>query len=183
MKTITKFLLLTILILMVSSATFGQQIYNPEEPRPGTPDYLLVKKGFSIFRLGDPIYKHIKHFALNNYYDNDGSISVYKSIDPEHLPSEDGIKIKYMELRVNKGLIESIDIFVSKQYKDALLNTLKTNYGYTKGKEAAFWKSNDTKIVLSYTSGYRSTDVGRAMFVYTALDEIIGGDKIVTKSN
>ncbi|MGE9616409.1 MAG: hypothetical protein ACQPRJ_02400 [Solitalea-like symbiont of Acarus siro] len=88
-----------------------------------------------------------------------------------------------MELRVNKGLIESIDIFVSKQYKDAFLNTLKTNYGYTKDKEAAFWKSNDTKIVLSYANGYRATDVGRAMFVYTALNKVIAGDKIVTKSN
>ncbi|MGE9516507.1 MAG: hypothetical protein ACQPRJ_05235 [Solitalea-like symbiont of Acarus siro] len=169
-----KFLLIVIFLSNLSFNATGQ--------KPGTPDYLLVKKGFSIFKLGESINKYTKYVTLNNYYDNDDSISIYKLKDPAHLPPDSGIKIKYMELRVNKGLIESIDIFVDKKYKSALLNNLKTDYGEARGKGSYFWQSKDTKIVLSYANGYKTTSMGRAIFVQTALNEIKEAGKIVSKS-
>lgn len=156
--------------------------FNAFSQQRGTPDYLLVKRGFGIFKLGEAINKYTKYFTINRYYDNDDSISIYKSIDPEHLPSEDNIKIKYMELRVNNGLIEGIDMFIDKKYKGALLKTLKVDYGQTKGKESAFWKTKDAKIILSYANGYKTTGMARVVFLQTDLNENRKGPgKMVTK--
>lgn len=176
MKTLTKYLLLYSISLAVNFAAFGQKTDNRDIPKFGTPDYLLVKRGFSIFKLGDHINNYRGYVTRNMFYDNDRTNQIYEIIDPGLLPLENGIKINHITLLVNKGLIESIDIVVSKEHKDALLAVLKTHYGDVEGGQSPFWKSKGAKIVLSYANGYKETDMGRAIFVHTALDET--GDSI-----
>ncbi|MGE9516543.1 MAG: hypothetical protein ACQPRJ_06200 [Solitalea-like symbiont of Acarus siro] len=174
MKTIGKYLFLFSLLLFIGFSTWGQIIGRQESPKIGTPDYLLVKRGFGIFKLGDHINNYSEYVTRNSFYDNDRTNTIYNLIDPELLPEENGIKIKHVELVVNQGLIQSIDIFVDKEYKEALLTALKTHFGdgESGNTESAFWKSKGAKIVLSYANGYKSTDMGRAIFVHTALDEV-----------
>lgn len=161
MKIITKYLLLINCSLFISFNAFSQQ--------PGTPDYLLVKRGFGIFKLGDEITNYSKYIKISPYHSI--SSEVYELTDTEHLPSENGIKIKNIELKVNEGLIESIAITVDQNYKGALLEILKANYGegQTTGADSKFWKSKDLKIILAYADNYQSQDMARAVFLYNSL--------------
>lgn len=154
--------LLLINFLFISLTAFSQQ--------PGTPDYLLVKNGFGIFKLGDTITNYSDYIKINPYYN--GGNQIYELIDPDIIPLENGIKIKHMTLSVSRGIIESIDIVVAKEHKEALLAILKTHYGEgaSGDSQSAFWKSKGAKIVLAYANKYKSTDMARILFLQTALD-------------
>ncbi|MGE9516544.1 MAG: hypothetical protein ACQPRJ_06205 [Solitalea-like symbiont of Acarus siro] len=151
--------LLLINFLFISFSAFSQQ--------PGTADYLLIKNGFSIFKLGDTIANYSDYIKINPYYN--GGDQIYELIDPGMLQLENDIKIKYLTLTVKQGLIESIDIVVEKEHKNALLKNLKTNYGEAKDTESTFWKTKGSKIILAYANQYKSTDMARVVFLHTDL--------------
>lgn len=151
--------LLLIIFLFISFSAFSQQ--------PGTPDYLLIKNGFNIFKLGDTIANYSDYIKINPYYN--GGNQIYELIDADMLQLENGIKIEYLTLTVKQGLIESIAIVVRKEHKNALLKHLKTNYGEAKDTESTLWKTKGSKIILAYTNKYKSTDMARVVFLHTDL--------------
>ncbi|MGE9516523.1 MAG: hypothetical protein ACQPRH_04200 [Solitalea-like symbiont of Tyrophagus putrescentiae] len=166
MKSFAKHLLLASLLLLFGyNASAQNQDTKSTEViyKPGTPRYLLVKKGFKIFKLGDPITKYQNDIILVNE-DKHAGHSTYKLLsftDPDLVTVGDSIKINDIHLDVHNGLVASISVFVREKYKREFLKVLQAAYG--KGRqpdpntEKYIWAAANkkTKIVLSYSNNYQ----------------------------
>lgn len=186
MKNLTKYLLLAGLLLTFSLTAFAQ--------KPGTPDYLLVKNGFKIFKLGDPVEKHKEHVVLvsDNKRSGDKLYKVLLYTDLTFTSIGDSIIINAIFLTVNDGLITAISVFVKDEYKEPFLRTLQAAYG--NGRKGALhigdytWDAHNNKydIGLTYKDNYKEDGYldgnGWAIFHdYNLLGKQLKGSK--NKSN
>lgn len=167
MKNFTKYLLLLGIISLfgynASAQTQGTKSTKTAS-KIGTPEYLLVKKGFKIFKLGATINEYDKHIKkLSEKIDN-----MYEVVDKNMLSIGNDIKINSVILITYKGQIMAIDIFVDKLYKDAFLAVLQAAYGQGDKEnpsiENYIWGTNSNKVILSYNANDRGGQA-RALFV------------------
>src|SRR5690625_2486869 len=122
-----KILLLTSFLFTICLNGFGQ--------KPGTADYLLVKNGFKIFKLGTDINNYSKYVRLGG---NDGGTKEYEVTDPKFLTIGDDIKIDKIKLRVSQGDIYAIKVVVDDPYKIRFYAALKAAYGNHYKKKTSY---------------------------------------------
>ncbi|MGE9516522.1 MAG: hypothetical protein ACQPRH_04195 [Solitalea-like symbiont of Tyrophagus putrescentiae] len=165
MKNLTKYLLLLSILSLfgysVSAQNQGTKITKTTS-KIGTPEYLLVKRGFKIFKLGTPIEQYKKYVVLG-YYNLESGVKMYKiltGMNPQFASIGDSIEINDVVLEVYDGLISAISVFVEPKYKDALLRSLQAAYGPgnkpNKYIEKYRWHASNKKnnIYLTYTDSY-----------------------------
>lgn len=159
MQNLTKYLFLHILLFTICFTAWGQQ---PPYKR-GTPQYLLEKRGFNIFKLGDPIDKYEEYVLLLDDDDKYNDIKTYQVLTyrhPRFATIGDSIEINDIILSEYNGLIISIDVFVDGEYKKPFLRSLQADYGsghkpnpYTENYN--WFASNDKDdIELIYRDNY-----------------------------
>lgn len=166
MKNIKKSLLLAgILLLFNYNAQAQTQRAKNTQPthKIGTPEYLLVKRGFKIFKLGTPIDQYKKYVLLGNDNRQSG-VKMYKVLTyykkNQFASIGDSIEINDVVLKVYDGLISAIGVFVEAKYKEAFLRSLKAAYGPGKKAnqyiEEYKWHASSKKadISLYYTDSY-----------------------------
>lgn len=136
-----KFLLLASMLLTLSFNAFSQQ--------PGTPDYLLVKNGFKIFKLGTPItnYKHYIKPILKI-----GESAKYEVTDAKFLTIGNDIQLDKIVLRTLNEKLSEIEILIDDPYKIKFYAALKAAYGDNKSKYPDdIWAASNGRIMLFYS--------------------------------
>lgn len=165
MQSFTKYLLFSSILLLFGYNASAQDLdTKSNEPtyKPGTPEYLLEKGGFKIFKLGAPIEKYEKDLILVNY-DKDMYHKTYKLLsfaDHKLVTIGDSIKINDIHLDVHNGIVASISVFIQDKYKKEFLDILQAAYGRGRKPDPAteryIWAAanKNAKIVLSYSNNY-----------------------------
>ncbi|MGE9516631.1 MAG: hypothetical protein ACQPRJ_02405 [Solitalea-like symbiont of Acarus siro] len=132
MKNLIKYLLIPSILFAMCFTSYGQNPTNKKTHKIGTPDYLLVKRGFKIFKLGTPIEQYRKYVVLVAGRDEHGDSRLYKlltSTHPGFASIGDSIEINDIILEEYNGIIAGINVLVEAKYKGALLRSLQAAYG------------------------------------------------------
>ncbi|MGE9516633.1 MAG: hypothetical protein ACQPRJ_02415 [Solitalea-like symbiont of Acarus siro] len=141
-----KFLLLASMLLTLSFNAFSQQ--------PGTPDYLSVKNGFKIFKLG----AYIRNYTYSVRLISDDEVQRYEITDQNLLSVGDGIQLKRIVLYVKYGLITNIHVLLDRKYNEKFLATLIAAYGrpdiFSSASEAFSWSNTNKSVKLTYFDKY-----------------------------
>lgn len=149
MKNFTKYLLLASTLLALNFTSFGQE----PNYQPGTENYLLVKRGFKIFKLGESINTYSKYVKFIRD-EHETQEKTYLVTDQSLLSVGNDIKLSQIIISTYKDNILSISIFITKPYIDQFLSILQAAYGLGNQPNRFIkeyrWSSYNNEIILSY---------------------------------
>ncbi|MGE9516839.1 MAG: hypothetical protein ACQPRH_05845 [Solitalea-like symbiont of Tyrophagus putrescentiae] len=118
----------------------------------GNPDYLLIKSGFNIFRLGTSIKNYSKYIEYVS--DEEKGAKMYKVVDQNILNNSYDMQISSILISTYGDNIMGISVFVKKRDKAKLLVKLFTFYGLTDDVNQFFgnykWYSKDGDIAVVF---------------------------------